>query len=223
MNKFIAEIFINKANIGIVLSNLFLVCGTLFLGYDVKAIIAVYWAENLIIGFVNVLKMIFARPKREKLEGIFGQAMRNKNVPLIKGGMFLIPFFIVHYGGFCYGHAAFISSFFFKDMEAMMNPISTVLGAVPLVGLLLLLGSHLFTFYNEYFVNNGREKTLPIQLMFNPYKRIVVLHIAIMIIGIFALNFQNPIFMLIVLVVLKIIYETKWSKSFSRFGKVFNQ
>lgn len=220
MNNFSLQIFKNKENLGIVLSNLFLVFGALFLGYDVKSIIAVYWAENLIIGFINVLKMVFANPKREKLEGVFGEAMRGRNIPLIKGTMFLVPFFIVHYGIFCFGHAAFINGFFFKGLESMMNPISAVLGSIPVVGLLLLLASHLFSFYKEFFVNNGREKTMPIQLMFAPYKRIVVLHIAIMIIGIFALKFQNPIFMLLVLVVLKIIYEIKWSKlSLINFGK----
>src|SRR4051794_41692022 len=36
--------------------------GVLFLGWDTFSIVALYWSENVIIGGINVLKMIMSNP-----------------------------------------------------------------------------------------------------------------------------------------------------------------
>ncbi len=63
--------------------------GVLFLGWDAFYIVLLYWTENLVIGFYNVLKMVFAAVPHPVAH---------------MGKLFIIPFFIVHYGGFTAVH-----------------------------------------------------------------------------------------------------------------------
>jgi hypothetical protein len=69
-----------------------LVCA-LFFGWSAKVLLLLYWAENLIIGFYNVLKMLFARE--------MGQIN-----PSNKPGAIVL--FCFHYGLFCTVHGIFI-------------------------------------------------------------------------------------------------------------------
>src|SRR6185436_17917016 len=42
--------------------------GVLFLGWDTFSIVALYWSENLIIGAINVLKMIVCNPDPDAID-----------------------------------------------------------------------------------------------------------------------------------------------------------
>lgn len=74
--------------------------GVLVLDWDAFYIVLLYWAENLAIGFYNILKIAFAKVPRpaEHL-----------------GKLFLIPFFIIHYGGFTGIHGLFVLALFKKS------------------------------------------------------------------------------------------------------------
>ena len=71
--------------------------GVLFLGWDAFYIVLLYWTENIVVGFYNVLKMVLA-------------PMPHPAAHL--GKLFLIPFFIVHYGGFTAVHGFFVLALF---------------------------------------------------------------------------------------------------------------
>ena len=79
--------------IALIVVNLYPVLGVLFWGWEVFPIMVLFWSENVIIGFFNVLKMLTVQP--EEKESIFFK-------------FFLIPFFILHYGGFTAGHGIFV-------------------------------------------------------------------------------------------------------------------
>ncbi|NQT02211.1 MAG: hypothetical protein HQ580_09320 [Planctomycetes bacterium] len=66
--------------------------GVLFLDWDAFFIVLLYWSENLVIGFYTILKIVFS-------------AVSHPAVHL--GKLILIPFFIIHYGGFTAGHGLF--------------------------------------------------------------------------------------------------------------------
>ena len=74
--------------LALVAANLVPLAGALFLGWDLAAIMLLYWAESAIIGFFNLCKMLVI--------GGWGAA-------------FIGVFFIVHFGGFLAGHFIFIS------------------------------------------------------------------------------------------------------------------
>ena len=67
--------------------------GAIFWGWQAANIVLLYWAENLAVGFYNVLKIAFAK-------------VPHRSGHLVK--LFLIPFFTVHYGGFTAVHGVFV-------------------------------------------------------------------------------------------------------------------
>ena len=83
--------------VALITANLVPLGGVLFAGWDVSTIVLLYWTENLIVGFYNILRMATARVK---------------NPAEHLGKFFMIPFFCVHYGGFCAVHGFFLLAFF---------------------------------------------------------------------------------------------------------------
>lgn len=194
--------------------NLGLLLAVIHFDWSVFDVIFLYWAENLVIGVINVLKMATANP--DPFQGVkdrFGQPFQvDRRMRLMHtiGGwamkLFLIPFFIVHYGGFCAGHGFFIFALFDGSTELGDDPWTAIpalfAGALGL-SLAVLAISHLFSFFVNYLGGGEYRRTSPMELMMRPYGRIVALHVTIIIGGMAAMAFGNHVFMLVVLVVLK--------------------
>lgn len=82
--------------------NLIPLFGVLFFGWSLFSIVLLYWFENGVIGFFNVLKIGWAR-KPVSGESRFTINGRPANS---FGKAFLIPFFIFHYGLFWTVHGS---------------------------------------------------------------------------------------------------------------------
>ena len=74
--------------------------GAIFWGWEAFNIVLLYWAENLAVGFYNILKIAFAKVPHPSAH---------------LGKLFLIPFFTVHYGGFTAVHGVFVLALFKKE------------------------------------------------------------------------------------------------------------
>ena len=84
----------DKLSLGMLIAmNLIPLGGAIFAGWDVGFILLVYWAENVVIGGYNIVKMAMAQGGKGKFDPTC--------LPLI-------PFFLVHYGMFCFGHGIFV-------------------------------------------------------------------------------------------------------------------
>jgi hypothetical protein len=81
----------------LVAANLLPLFGVLFSGWSVFIVMSLFWLENVIIGAWNVPRMA-----TQLLRGQWG-------------ALFLIPFFIVHYGLFCAIHGLFVMGIFGHD------------------------------------------------------------------------------------------------------------
>jgi len=210
----------NLANIpliALVCANMFPIYGAAFLGWDAFTIVLLYWAENLIIGFYNILKMVFAQFSNP-IEYI--------------GRLFPTAFFIVHYSGFVAVHGLFIFTLFHKDgVGGVMNigghPWPCFLVFVQLlfnvirhgwltlpngtkyaVGMLFL--SHGVSFVHNYIMG-GEYKTSTVNaIMFQPYGRIIVMHVAILGGGLLSVKMGSPVGVLLVLIILKTIIDVKF-------------
>lgn len=116
--------------------------------------------------------------------------------------LFFVPFFTVHYGMFCAGHGFFVLMLLGGD-KPMEGPAGGVgAGDGPLAGglalvskvlegggfwfVLVLLASHLFSYFVNFIGKGEYRKTVVPELMFAPYPRIMVLHVAILL-GAFAI------------------------------------
>lgn len=217
-------------------ANLIPLVGVLFWDWSTFEVVALYWLENVIIGAINILKMITCSPEPGLMESVMAvkiakQGKLNPEVRekvadfgnsagLVNNGIkfFLIPFFAVHYGGFCLGHGFFV--FFLLGREHAMTwstsegkmLLELVQQTVVTGGLwaaLGLLASHLYSFFANFIGKGEYRRTAAPMLMVAPYGRIVILHIAI-IFGAFAIMaLGSPVFLVVLLIAGKIILDIK--------------
>ncbi len=84
----------------------------LFLGWRVFPLVLLYWLENVVVGGLNVAKLLFAQPREPAYWA---------------GKLFLVPFFVVHFSMFTYVHGVLL--------VALLGPKGTqpfdILGTVP--------------------------------------------------------------------------------------------
>jgi hypothetical protein len=214
--KLLKEELFNISLIALVVANMLPIYGVFAFGWDAFSIVLLYWAENLIIGFYNILKMTVA---------FITNPLRNL------GKIFLIPFFVIHYGGFVAVHGMFIFLLFGKDRGGSMFPAGHAWPCF-LVFVQLLIGiiercwttipkdmkfvfvslflSHGVSFVRNYLIAGEYKTSAQKDLMAQPYYRVVIMHIAILAGGIFTGMIGSPVGVLIVLIVLKTIIDVKF-------------
>lgn len=210
------------ALLALVASNLIPLVGVVFFGWDLVAILLLYWAENGVIGVFNLLKMLTAA------QGGFLASVPAK--------LFVMPFFTVHYGIFWSVHGVFVMTFFADDtllqadctrqgssfscqMPTVDMPavdgglwgfltldalvIQGWLEAGVGVALLGLIVSHGVSFISNYLWQGEFLQANAFALMFQPYGRVVILHVTILLGGFLVMALGQPIMALLLLVVLK--------------------
>jgi len=169
----------------LLLANLIPVAGVLFLNWEIAEVMLLFWAESGIIGFYNLLKMW-------KIGGI----------AVLGTG----PFFIAHFGGFMAVHLMFIYGIFIDGMVTMPASETTTTGrmladmmalAPALIGYFISHGVS----YSSNFI--GKQEYLErsvSQQMGEPYKRIIIMHMTIIIGGflVMALNSSMPALLLLI-------------------------
>jgi hypothetical protein len=204
---------LNIPVIALLAANMIPLFGVLFLGWDAFYVVLLYWAENLVIGFYNVLKIAFAAVPH----------------PLVHlGKLFLIPFFIVHYGGFTAVHGFFVLAIFHKEngpgpliegrawpcffvfVQLLFNVAKHMYSVIPpqvRLSVLALFASHGVSFVYNYFIKGEYASARPGKLIASPYGRVVVMHIAILAGGFFVMTIGSPAALLAVLVALKTVLD----------------
>ena len=169
--------------------------GVLWFGWKVFPLLLLFWFENLIIGAFNVVKMILASPDSQK-----GWAAK----------LILVPFFSVHYGMFTLVHGVFVIGLFGSQsrQSAPFPDLYTVLGLIreehlgwAILGLAV---SHAVSLGMNYIGEGEYRRATLDKLMFQPYGRIVVLHLTILGGGFLMMALGSPTIGLVLLVVLKI-------------------
>lgn len=196
--------------VALVAVNLIPLAGALFLDWDVGLILFVYWSENLVVGGYNVLK-IMVRPAEHPI--------------VFLGRLFPVAFFCLHYGAFCGVHGFLLLAFLDPSgrtgdilsgngwpfilifVQILAGTIQTVWQTRsevlfwPLVGLVL---SHGVSFIQNYLGKGEVKRSTLDQLMQQPYKRIVLMHLVIIAGGFAVLALGSPLLMLVLLMVGKI-------------------
>jgi hypothetical protein len=186
--------------IALLLANLVPVFGVLLFHWEIFPLMFLFWSENVIIGLVNVLKMLTANPES----------------PLSWAGkFFIIPFFCFHYGMFTFVHGVFVISLFGGAMGRsagfpgwktfwhimMENHLG---GAV--LGLAVSRG---VSFATNYLGKGEYTRASLQQLMAQPYGRIVVMHLAILGGGFLMMALHSPVAGLLLLVLLKTMLDLR--------------
>jgi len=183
---------VTPSQVALVLANAVPLVGVLLLGWTVFPLLLLYWLENVVVGGFNVLKMLLAKPA----EPVYWA-----------GKLFLIPFFIVHFGGFTFVHGVLVVAFFGPKGIQPFDLLTAVPAAIRANqlgwGVLSLIASHGFSFYWNY-VKNGEYQRASLQaLMGQPYGRVMVLHLTVLFGGWIVMLLGSPVGALLVLVALK--------------------
>ena len=190
------------AAIVLVAVNVVPLIGVMFWGWDVGTILITYWLENGVIGLINIPKIMLA-------------AGANSTVGAVMAG-----FFAVHYGGFWIGHGIFVfliagiasrglfGFFGFPGfgVGGFGGPGTGTFGPGGVQILLivaLLFASHGLSFLFNYRGRKEYLNTTPMKQMFQPYGRLVILHITIILGAFMVIGLGQPILLVALLVILK--------------------
>lgn len=161
----------------LILAYLWEAAGVLFFGWDAFLLLAVYWAENVVIGLFTLPRLALSRAT--------AGAASSRPARFFEKAL-VLPFFVVHYGGFTLGHglaiagigqairatsgrSKYIWTWFYEGTRSELLPLWIALG--------LLVWTHASALISD--VLRGRTKEPDIQeAMFRPYPRILVLHLS---------------------------------------------
>ena len=175
-------------------ANLVPLYGVFLKGWKVFPVLLLFWIENVLVGIFNVFKMLMASPA--------------KPANWI-AKVFMIPFFCVHYGGFTLVHGIFVFGLFggyftsgagFPDESSLFQAVRDYQLVWAILALLL---SHAVSFIVNFIGNGEYKKATPMELMGQPYSRVVILHVTILFGGFVVMLLGSPMLALLILILIK--------------------
>jgi len=180
-----------------VLSNLLVLFGVLFLNWSIFEILAIFIIETAIVGFYNILKMA---------------AIRTSGCGY-KGGMIL--FFIIHFGMFVGIQSIFVIVFSMVDYETLNMNTSPIAdsGNDPFrflekfITIAFLFFSHGYSHYKNYMQKKEYLNTDLNKQMMAPYQLVVIQQVVILFGGFSALTYHTPIIFIVLLIGIKIVID----------------
>ncbi len=172
-----ARTYRDPVAIAILAVDLFPIYAVLALGWNAAALVFLYWLENLVIGAFALARMTATSAK----DGIAGIAQM----------AFVGPFFIVHFGMFCFVHGQFLNffargeggvpeeDFFLGPIDLISEALSTGDQMAIFLGAIIALQIYLFA--RDYIGRGQFQDTTVGKEMSAPYGRIVLLHFGLFI------------------------------------------
>jgi len=182
----------SRAAVALIVANLLPIAGVLLFGWDLAAVMVLYWSESAVIGFYTILRMCIV----EKL-----------------GAVMTVPFFLGHFGAFMAAHFAFVYGFFihkggalptvgaFEELRSIFLPLWPAVAA--------LVVSHGVSFFQNFIGEREYAGASTTALMAVPYRRIIVMHLTIIFGGWIVLALGTPAPALLVLVVMKMLVDLR--------------
>ena len=176
--------------------------GVIVLDWSVFVVVALFWFENVVIGVLNVAKMLVSGARLGSLGLIAALA--------------LATFFTVHYGMFTVGHGVFVASLFGKaelggSLNGLFAPLGRMLGYLiadrdgwfAAVSIAVLQAA---AFLRWWTATREQPAALP-ALMFAPYGRIVILHVTVIAGGVLVEMLRQPVLGALLLIALKLAFD----------------
>jgi len=176
----------------LIVANLLPLVGVVFWDWDVFALLLLFWCENVIIGVFGIARIVVSGTTENTFEGLF-----------------LPVFFLVHYGGFMFGHFMVLLYLYSSSVAegSTVTPADYYLIVVQnlsWVVLIALFVSHGWSFVENFMGNREHERISPLQGMALPYRRMMITHVALIAGGFFLIESGQPLGGLILLVLMKI-------------------
>ena len=185
--KGISSIELTPSAIFLILANAIPIIGIFLFGWDAVTILVLYWLESVIMGVVNIPKILACRKVGQR---VFVSVLSN---------LFLAAFYTFHYGMFTGVHGVFLAAMFGARpiMEGLLYG-----GPIVWTALIFLI-SHVFSMLVNFFGKKEYLRRSAGEQMLSVYGRVFVMHIVIIFSGFLTLAFGAPIIAVILLIVLK--------------------
>ena len=191
-----------------ILAAAILAYGVLVLHWSVFVVVALFWLENVVIGVLNVGKMLITGAR------IGGAALL--------GALALGAFFTVHYGMFTAVHGVFVVGLFGepelgRSANGLFAPLAQMIGFLIAdrdgsIAVVAIVALQISMFVRWMRVLQTDLTTLP-TLMFAPYGRIIILHVTIIAGGALVLALKAPVAGALLLIGLKLAFDLKIAAS----------
>jgi hypothetical protein len=155
-------------------------------GWNLHALVLVYWSETIVIGLMAIAKM----------------TMSSKLGELGKSKSYQIVFFIAHYATFVVIYGVFISVALFADSDGPRGN-----GILAGVAIVTYIASHLVSFKWNYLDKGEFRKVSSLTQMVMPYARLLPSHFTLLV-GVLFLSWTAfGAFGMILLAVLKVVMD----------------
>jgi uncharacterized membrane protein YqhA len=164
-------------------------------------LLLLFWCENVIIGLFGIARLIVAA-----------------NNDTLREGLLLPLFFLVHYGGFMFGHFMVLFGMYSNFMEELGNNAQPedyyrlVLEHLNWIAIVAVFISHGWSFIENYMGRSEHERLSPMQAMGLPYKRMVITHVALILGGFFLIHNDQPFAGMVILILLKIALDVTFHR-----------
>lgn len=199
------------SSIALIGANLIPLIGALFFGWNAILILALFWIENLVIGLINVIKILAVAAHKKQAKTLF-----------------LCAFFIFHYGAFCSVHGALLwevlglekldkSLYFnfewmgiteiFSDGVVVFIAFIEKFKSEILLGITALTVSHFVNFIENFILRGEIFDTQAKDLMAKPYVQIFILHAGLILGAAAVEEFGSPIWLLTIIISFKMAVE----------------
>lgn len=189
----------------LILANLLPIVGVFLWGWNLTDLLMLYWIENAVIGAYMVLTLLVAWREGPSL----GARIATK--------LFIVPFFLFHYGMFWFVHGVFLMGFFGRGprlldggpQSFLLAPMQDVLTRADALmwPLIAIAVSHGVDFVTNFLVSGEFRRVPEPELMGRPYGRVVVLHVSIVVGGFLALYLGPSQGVLVMFVIVKIVAD----------------
>ncbi len=192
--RLVRRILDSPSALSLLAANVAPLVGVIAFGWELDAVLLIFWAESGILGLLNVFKIALVAKR---------------------GAFLLVPFFIVHYGGFMAGHLVFLCVLFLgggivagEARPDTFERLGEVLVQTALATGLLVV-SHGVSFVTHFIAKGEYRRATVKDLFVGPYGRIVILHVTIILGAIPTMLLGSPVAALAVLVAIKTVVDLR--------------
>jgi Family of unknown function (DUF6498) len=188
-----------------VAANLVPIVGVIFFGWDLFLVLALFWAENVVIGIVGILRVAFSAK----------DSLRRQ--------LFEPVFFVVHYGGFMFGHAMLLLSVF-GDAAKVDGGVHDLPGLIHylarpgvVLAVLALAVAHGWSLVGELATGELRKRASR-DAMTLPYRRVLITQAGLLFGAFFVEKSGQPVMGLVILLAIKTLLDLRLQRRAPRSG-----
>lgn len=179
----------SPSTLALILANLVPVAGAVYLGWNLGTVMVLYWAESAVIGFYNLCKL----------------AVIERWMALLYG-----TFFIAHFGAFMVVHFLFIWGIFVRGFDDTSGGDLSEVARLFVdlwPALLALFVSHGISFFQNFIGRREYRGRTAKNQMAEPYTRIVLMHVVLIVGGGLSLLLGGPAPVLLLVIAGKICFD----------------